>query len=180
MERDLGIPVPDKKPAGNLTFSGLEKFDVNTFSDAEYEAFSSVEDSVLMGSSAEERHNFTRFIFSGSELYGEINSTSSLFCFSGSELAGAVVVANQKDGTSGIVPLVLTVFVRDRYRRRGIGRYLLLHSLGELRKQGFRSVRLYVNATSEARHLYSSLGFVESDERYSEELHYLPSGINGH
>ena len=91
-----------------------------------------------------------------------------------------MVVANQNDGDSGIVPLILTVFVGVNYRRRGIGRHMLLHSLRELRKQGFQSVRLYVNATSEARRLYSSLGFIESDERYSEELHYLPPGLKGH
>ena len=178
MERRMDILVPETQAVEGFKFEGLEHLNVNAFSDAEYEAFSTVPDSVLMGKLMEERHNFTRFIFSESDIYGSINTRASRTCYFGEALAGAVIVSNQRNEASGTDPLILTVFVKKEFRNRGIARNMLLQSLHELKSQGFGVVHLYVNALSDARNLYSSLGFRESDERFTEELHYLPAAVN--
>jgi GNAT superfamily N-acetyltransferase len=90
----------------------------------------------------------------------------SLFvvAFAGDEVAGAVlnlidIAANERfDRRRGLLD---SVFVRRPYRRRGLGRALVLRSLALLRERGMTSAALGVDAENPhgALHLYESCGF---------------------
>lgn len=57
---------------------------------------------------------------------------------------------------------ILNVYTDPEYRRRGIARALMQAMIDWCRSQGFAGVTLH--ASKDGRHLYESLGFVESNE----------------
>jgi mycothiol synthase len=76
----------------------------------------------------------------------------------GDEVAG-VALCNQRDPDAD-VGRVAIIGVRRPWRRRGLGRALLLHTFRELRRAGFRHASLGVDAESltGANRLYESAG----------------------
>jgi GNAT superfamily N-acetyltransferase len=63
-------------------------------------------------------------------------------------------------------------FVVERHRRRGFGRLLVEHSLGEARRLGFDAMQFnLVFASNPARELYDQLGF--------REVGRIPSAVDG-
>jgi GNAT superfamily N-acetyltransferase len=112
------------------------------------------------GSVQEDEASFERFV-------SDPRTDSSLFVvgYAGNEVAGAVlnVIDDVENGMfDRRQGLLDSVFVRRPYRRRGLGRALVLRSLAVLRDRGMTSARLGVDAenANAALHLYESCGFV--------------------
>ncbi|MFX0049957.1 MAG: GNAT family N-acetyltransferase [Candidatus Hermodarchaeota archaeon] len=60
------------------------------------------------------------------------------------------------------IPFVWELVVSKKYQEKGIGKYLLVHSLYKLRKAGYQQIALYVTEGNDrAQALYQSLGFKE-------------------
>jgi GNAT superfamily N-acetyltransferase len=57
---------------------------------------------------------------------------------------------------------ILNVYTEPAYRRRGIGRQIMETMIAWCRQEGFARVTLH--ASGAGRHLYESLGFVDSNE----------------
>lgn len=72
---------------------------------------------------------------------------------------GGIPVGTVTTCRFGAVAWVAMMLVDEAYRRRGIGRALMVRALEGLDSRGVRSVRL--DATPRGRPLYESLGFVE-------------------
>jgi ribosomal protein S18 acetylase RimI-like enzyme len=87
----------------------------------------------------------------------------------GDQVAGQVLV-RLVDGRAEL----FEVSVRPAWRRRGLGRALLLHALRDLRAQGVDEVRLYTNDNfrTRAQDLYRSVGFrvLKEFPRYRKDL----------
>lgn len=104
--------------------------------------------------------SFERFV-------GDPHTDPSLFvvAYAGDEVAGAVLNVIDDD-ENGLFDrrrgLLDSVFVRRPYRRRGLGRTIVLQSLALLRDRGMTSASLGVDAENPnaALHLYESCGFV--------------------
>jgi GNAT superfamily N-acetyltransferase len=57
---------------------------------------------------------------------------------------------------------ILNVYTESEYRRRGIARQIMETMIGWCKQEGFARVSLH--ASEQGRHLYESLGFVDSNE----------------
>jgi mycothiol synthase len=88
------------------------------------------------------------------------------------EVAG-LSLCREQDGEKG-VGWVSVLGVRDRWRRKGLGRALLLHSFHEFRRRSFHAAALGVDADSltGANRLYESAGMrvVRRNDVYEQEL----------
>ncbi|MRH43405.1 GNAT family N-acetyltransferase [Aquibacillus halophilus] len=54
---------------------------------------------------------------------------------------------------------IYELYVLPEYRKRGIGKLLLQHSIKNLKQQGYREVRLNVYSANTAKQIYEGLGF---------------------
>jgi ribosomal protein S18 acetylase RimI-like enzyme len=88
-------------------------------------------------------------------------------------------VASHGDRPAGVVRLITVGFhayvtavgVVPDYRRRGLGRWLVLSSVHKLLEEGWKGVRIEVDTTNEAAYrLYRDCGFRESRTYRSYEL----------
>jgi ribosomal protein S18 acetylase RimI-like enzyme len=86
------------------------------------------------------------------------------------DIAGFVLSRMRPNGAE-----VMEVSVMPEFRRRGLGTYLMVESMLELRKRGVDEVRLHTGAEGKmgGRQLYESLGFKALKEhyRYRKPLH---------
>ncbi|MFX0124692.1 MAG: GNAT family N-acetyltransferase [Candidatus Hodarchaeota archaeon] len=80
----------------------------------------------------------------------------------------SIVARTEKDKLVGFcfislwrdIPFVWELVVSKKYQKKGIGRYLLVHSLHQVRKAGYQKIALYVTeGNNRAQALYQSLGF---------------------
>lgn len=74
------------------------------------------------------------------------------------------VIASTSAIVAGPVGVVGTVIVRADYRRRGLGRLVMMACLRWMRAHGARTV--YLDATDDGRPLYFDLGFVGVEQSY--------------
>jgi mycothiol synthase len=88
------------------------------------------------------------------------------------EIAG-LSLCREQDGEKG-AGWVSVLGVRERWRRKGLGRALLVHSFHEFRRRGFYAAALGVDAASltGANRLYESAGMrvIRRSEVYEQEL----------
>jgi len=75
----------------------------------------------------------------------------------GNEVAGVALNVFKKESNTGWVD---HLSVRQAWRKRGIGKALLLHSFGEFYRRGIHQIKLSVDSKSltNAPHLYESVG----------------------
>jgi ribosomal protein S18 acetylase RimI-like enzyme len=80
----------------------------------------------------------------------------------------SVVALTEKDDLVGFcfislwrdIPFVWELAVSKKYQKKGIGKYLLVHSLLQLKEAGYQQIALYVTVGNDrAQALYQSLGF---------------------
>ncbi|MFX0185486.1 MAG: GNAT family N-acetyltransferase [Candidatus Hodarchaeota archaeon] len=80
----------------------------------------------------------------------------------------SVVASTKKDNLVGFcfvslwrnIPFIWELVVSKEYQKKGIGKYILAHSLLQLKEAGYQQVALYVTERNErAQALYQSLGF---------------------
>jgi mycothiol synthase len=87
--------------------------------------------------------------------------------------AAAVAICCEHEAEAGL-GWVRVLGVRRPWRRRGLGRAMLLHAFGEFRRRGFHAAALGVDATSltGANRLYESVGMtvVRRSHVYEQEL----------
>jgi mycothiol synthase len=87
--------------------------------------------------------------------------------------AAAVALCSEHEAEAGL-GWVRVLGVRRPWRRRGLGRAMLLHAFGEFRRRGFHAAALGVDATSltGANRLYESVGMqvVRQSHAYEKEL----------
>ena len=95
--------------------------------------------------------------------------------FEGNEIAGAALNVYDAETNIGWVD---HLSVRRAWRRRGIGRALLLHSFGEFYRRGIRHVKLNVDSKSltNAPRLYQQVGMntVQQYHIYTKEIDGVP------
>ncbi len=102
--------------------------------------------------------------------YLDLFSGNFLVYASNEKLLG-IAIGGLKIGTSNA--WILELAVVPEARNQGVGRKLLLALLEKLKDQGISKISLTVDQkNSSARHLYSSLGFVE----VREEKNYFGEG----
>lgn len=96
-----------------------------------------------------------------------------LWClaWAGNEIAGVALNVQDKESNTGWVD---HLSVRRAWRRRGIGRALLLHSFGEFYQRGVRRVKLNVDSKSltNAPRLYEQVGMktIQQYHIYTKEI----------
>ncbi|HET9908828.1 MAG TPA: GNAT family N-acetyltransferase [Anaerolineales bacterium] len=95
--------------------------------------------------------------------------------FEGNEIAGAALNVYDRETNLGWVD---HLSVRRAWRRRGIGRALLLHSFGEFYRRGIRRVKLNVDSKSltNAPRLYEQVGMktIQQYHIYTKEIDGVP------
>jgi mycothiol synthase len=93
----------------------------------------------------------------------------------GDEIAGLCLCAPSAAGEPH-VGYVQTLGVRPPWRRRGLGRALLLHAFGEFRRRGADGVALHVDSQSltGATRLYESVGMRVDELSHAYELELRP------
>jgi len=83
--------------------------------------------------------------------------------FSGDKIAGNIMVYRKPDANS--LGIIEDLFVLKRWRRQGVGRYLLYHSLAYLHSIGIDRVQLELwSANKKAIPLYQEFGFSSVEE----------------
>ena len=96
--------------------------------------------------------------------------------FEENEIAGAALNLYDRETNIGWVD---HLSVRRAWRRRGIGRALLLHSFGEFYRRGIRHIKLNVDSKSltNAPRLYKQVGMntVQQYHIYTKEIDGVPS-----
>jgi ribosomal protein S18 acetylase RimI-like enzyme len=65
---------------------------------------------------------------------------------------------------------ILSLYVFPLYRKKGVGKQLMIHALDELKKQGFQKIQLNVYTNNPAKHLYKQLGFSDVSSVMEIEL----------
>ncbi len=146
IELDEEVPVPEW-PDG-LTVRSASEADAERVYDAHQEAF---EDSwEHTRSSVEEWKHW---------LMGEGFDPSLWFLVESGDEVAAVELCREHEGEAGL-GWVNVLGVRRPWRRRGLGRALLLHAFGEFRRRGFHAAALGVDAESltGANRLYENVG----------------------
>jgi len=96
----------------------------------------------------------------------------------GDQVAG-LCLCSPKAAGEHTTAYVQNLGVRPAWRRRGLGRTLLLHAFGELYRRGKRAVALHVDAQSltGATRLYESVGMKVDDLSHEYELE-LRAGVD--
>lgn len=93
----------------------------------------------------------------------------------GDEIAG-LCFCSPKEAGDDTTSYVQALGVRPAWRRRGLGRALLLHAFGEFRRRGAKRVALHVDAQSltGATRLYESAGMHVDELSHEHELELRP------
>ncbi|MCM1076058.1 MAG: GNAT family N-acetyltransferase [Bacteroides sp.] len=65
------------------------------------------------------------------------------------------------DNPNGKCGYLMNIYVREPYRRRGIGRAIVSHLLDECHHRDI--TKIYLETTSQARSMYASIGFTEME-----------------
>jgi ribosomal protein S18 acetylase RimI-like enzyme len=94
------------------------------------------------------------------------------------EIVGVALNLYHKDSETGWVD---HLGVRRAWRKRGIGKALLLHSFGEFYRRGIRKIKLSVDSKSltNAPRLYENVGMstVGQYHIYRKEIYEVPHNI---
>ncbi|MCL5786319.1 MAG: GNAT family N-acetyltransferase [Candidatus Thermoplasmatota archaeon] len=135
------------------------------FSDREYTAYSAGPEEPLFGSIQEERHTVTRRIFV-EEVYGPVVQEASFVAYLKGKPCGCVLVTSRGHISPGGRTCMLgSIFVMQEFRKRGIGEFMLRHSMAEAAKAGYTTMWLMVNLENPAMSLYQKLGFTQTDQK---------------
>ena len=122
----------------------------------DYQAFSGTVDANLIGTDPLEYRRMIDELIDGrmGRFLGE--ASTAITCGDPEELVGAILTSEQTPQLA----VYLDVMVAPRYRRQGIGRYLVRWGFRALWALGYPRVRLWVTERNEtARRLYESVGF---------------------
>jgi len=84
---------------------------------------------------------------------------------SGQSIASAFLVIQERPANprflTGQTGLLLNVYTRDKYRRQGIAKQLLIKVIDEARTLSLSYIEL--TTTEDGKHLYNSLGFIPNN-----------------
>ena len=149
MGMDLGDPTPEPDWPEGIDVRSFQPGDARAFYEAQQESFADSWEPV-----EETFERWSHWLLETPAFDPELWFLAS----EGAETAGfAVCIRRSGDPETAIVRLL---GVRGPWRRRGLGRALLLHAFGEFRRRGFRRASLGVDAESltGAHKLYESVG----------------------
>lgn len=154
----------------DLLVSGLEGVNVKEYADAEYDAYLGSEDEILFSSTnGLERAKMVESILAGR--YGRVISEASKVLRQNGNIVAAILVTDGRTHNQMTSdPMVVDIFVNNKLRKRGIGRYLLYTAIDAMKQKGYGNLHLWVSTGNNARYLYKKVGFVKSD--YPEEIFY--------
>lgn len=148
----------------NYNISGIKDINEDLYADAEYESFKYTPDKILFSNKREDRLKSVHGLFDGE--YGEILNEASLIIKNKGRIIAALISAQLGFDRAFIVSL----FVKREYRKKGIGKYLLLSALNRLKALSFHYVFLWVNNENFAKDFYLKNGF--RLDNYPEEIIY--------
>ncbi len=148
----------------NYNISGIKDINEDLYADAEYESFKYTPDKILFSNKREDRLKSVHGLFDGE--YGEILNEASLIIKNKGRIIAALISAQLGFDRAFIVSL----FVKREYRKKGIGKYLLLSALNRLKALSFHYVFLWVNNENFAKDFYLKNGF--KLDNYPEEIIY--------
>ncbi len=148
----------------NYNISGIKDINEDLYADAEYESFKYTPDKILFSNKREDRLKSVHSLFDGE--YGEILNEASLIIKNKGRIIAALISAQLGFDRAFIVSL----FVKREYRKKGIGKYLLLSALNRLKALSFHYVFLWVNNENFAKDFYLKNGF--KLDNYPEEIIY--------
>ncbi|MGC8608401.1 MAG: GNAT family N-acetyltransferase [Thermoplasmata archaeon] len=138
-------------------YVAIENVDISDLSDAEFRAFSDVDESYFIPVHRDDRINSMRDTLHGDET--EIIADAS-FCFIDAAIKGAIITVREKQSGRAFIS---DLFVDKNYRNRGIGLGLLQKAVSSLFRDGYRDVCLYVSESNHALKFYQDAGFTEAD-----------------
>ena len=168
MRHDLGAPIPSlQMPSGLQLLTWAERPDDRAIWAADEEAFAD-----HWGHKPDSFERFEQRVNSG-----RLNREFSLIAWGGDQVAGGVLndfgaaSVERRGKNMGWVGMV---FVRRPWRKRGLGRALLVASLLKAREAGHASVGLNVDAENltGAVRLYESVGFAVAARRVAYQRIY--------
>lgn len=85
-----------------------------------------------------------------------------LVAYSQQEIMGWILLGvDQNFYKNETIGFIYELYVFPKYRKRGIGKNLMLHGLSSLRSNGMKKVQLNVFSSNPARKMYEKLGFRE-------------------
>jgi len=148
----------------NYNVSSIKGLNKDLYADAEYESFKYTSDKILFSEKREDRLKSVHNLFDGE--YGEILNDASIIIKNKGRIIAAVISAQLGFDRSFIVSL----FVKREYRKKSIGKYLLLSALNRLKALSFHYVFLWVNNENFAKDFYLKNGFIFDD--YPDEIIY--------
>jgi ribosomal protein S18 acetylase RimI-like enzyme len=154
MERVLEGSINDVGFPAGLNLKSLTEIDNDKIYPSFYETFLASSDMLWLDQTAEQRRVTFDYWFSRSR---QLNEEASLILMSGQQVIGFSVVRPTAEGVR------LGPFgIHPHYRRRGLGRALLLRSMRIVAHQEMKIMSLGVNIENRAaRQLYWSVGFKE-------------------
>ena len=149
MAIDLGEPTPEPHWPEGIDVRSFRPGDGRAFYEAQQESFADSWEPV-----AETFESWSHWLLESPAFDPEL----WFLAFEGAETAG-FAICNQRSGEPQTASVRL-LGVRRPWRRRGLGRALLLHAFAEFRHLGFRRAGLGVDAESltGAHRLYESVG----------------------
>ncbi len=148
----------------NYNVSGIKGLNKDLYADAEYESFKYTSDKILFSEKREDRLKSVHNLFNGE--YGEILNDASIII----KNKGRVIAANISAQLGFDRAFIVSLFVKREYRKKGIGKYLLLSALNRLKALSFHYVFLWVNNENFAKDFYLKSGFIFDD--YPDEVIY--------
>jgi mycothiol synthase len=149
MAIDLGDPTPEPDWPEGIEVRSFQPGDGRAFYEAQQESFADSWEPI-----EETFENWSHWLLETPAFDPELWFLAS----EAAETAG-FAICNQRSGEPETASVRL-LGVRRPWRRRGLGRALLLHAFGEFRRRGFRRAGLGVDAESltGAHKLYESVG----------------------
>jgi mycothiol synthase len=134
---DLTEPTPEPVWPDGIALRSFRPGDERTFYDVQHEAFADSWEPV-----EESFEEWSHWMLEGPAFVPDL----WFLAVEGSEVAG-LVICHPRAAVPGL-GWVRLLGVRRPWRRRGLGRALLLHAFGELRRRGFRRAGLGVDSES--------------------------------
>lgn len=160
------VQVPD-----GYEISDLSSLNIGEYLEAQSSAYKGSEDELLFSTRDEEKKETAKSIFEGN--YGEIiGGVSRVARFKGKLVGSCLVTAGKERAPSEGYPLIIDVFVASEHRGQGIAKALLQDVIIRAKVAGYMNLYLWVNLRSNAKKLYESMGFRDSDFPREIIYHY--------
>lgn len=150
-------------PPGGFEFSPLLQHNEREMASLDMQAFQGTVDEHLFAETEEENRQLMKSLLSGD--FGPVVSDASLYITAEQKPAGMIAVTDL--GSDGFIA---DIAILQEFRKRGLGKYLVLNAANKCMELKKRRLALWVSEkNTPAYSLYTSLGF----QKTREGLYYM-------